>query len=159
MGPERGVGLPAHKGRTSPASKIGGVDDRLGPFFALGPPSVVVFFDIDVSIVFRWFLDRFCLPKPSQNRSKIDQKSISKPTSTSTSFFERFLIEFASKSEGPIRRNDENSLVFPIQDANRAFRTFAPFRHRFGANLPPFWYQNWSKIYHKSHEKLHPTFD
>ena len=68
-----------------------------------------------------------------------------KPTSILTSFFERILIEFASESEGPTPQNDKNSLRFLIQDANRAFRTLAPFRHRFGANWPPFWCQNPSK--------------
>ena len=75
--------------------------------------------------------------------------------------FERFLIDVDPKSEGPNPQNEEHQLVFLAQNANRAnrpFRTFAPFRHRFGANLLPLWCQNWSKIDPKSDIRILADF-
>ena len=56
-----------------------------------------MFFSIDFSSILT--------PKPPQNRSKMDQKSMSKSTSILTSFFNRCLIDFHSKSEGPTPQN------------------------------------------------------
>ena len=71
--------------------------------------------------LFDRFLVGFSLPKPSPNRAKIDQKTMSKCTSILTSFFCRFLTKFRFQRGPPNLKNIEKSFVFIVFRGNTPF--------------------------------------
>ena len=84
---------------------------------------------------FESILGRFWIPKPSQNRPQIDQKSIPKCTSILTPFFDRFLIDFRSQTGAP----EPQKWCFRLR--NRYFRSKTVF-----FNMIPFWDRFWSQL-------------
>ena len=99
MGPERGVGLPAHKGRTSPGPKsvvprvvlrfFGPLDPSWPPFFRCR------FFDV--------FFDRVFIDFDPPNHPKIDPKWTKNRCQNPLRFWHRFSSDFWSMSVRKVR--------------------------------------------------------